>query len=64
MLTPEADALRKKQATEEFLVELAKLINKYRPNIPAGSLVGALEIVKMRIFWQTAENIKGNEEEK
>ena len=50
MSTNEADALMKKQATNQFIEELAALLNKHEDKVPIGNIVGALETTKFYLL--------------
>lgn len=67
MITPEAKVLNQEKDVEEFLTELAKLVIKYRTEIPLGYLLGALETVKFRLQFEAieiGENIEASNKEK
>lgn len=65
MLTKEQEMINEQALTHEFLGKLASLVNEYRTQIPMGPLCGALEIVKMRLFYEgNKQAIKQFEEEK
>jgi radical SAM superfamily enzyme YgiQ (UPF0313 family) len=51
MSTNEADALMKKQATDQFIEELAELLNKHSHKVPLGNIIGAIESTKFRLLW-------------
>lgn len=49
-----------KELTTAFLEEMGNVANKYKSKgIPAGVLMGALEVVKFRIFSEAEKQIEG-----
>ena len=57
MHVPEDIAEERKKSTE-FIDELSKLVNKYRTEVGSGLLIGALEVVKLRLFHEANEMIR------
>ena len=53
MSTNEAVALMKKQATDEFIEELADLLLKYGNKVPLGHILGAFEATKFRLLLES-----------
>jgi hypothetical protein len=53
MLSKEAEALNEQKAAMDFLAEMAVVVSKYRTELPLGPLMGALEVVKLRL-WHDA----------
>jgi len=64
MMTPESKSLNEKNSTNEFIDGLSRLVIKYRSEIPTGALIGAIEIVKLRIFNDTMKIVLDEEDEK
>jgi hypothetical protein len=60
MSTNEADALMKKQATDEFIEELADLLLKYGNKVPLGNICGAFEATKFRLLWESNQRFDQN----
>lgn len=52
-----ADAANRKITKDEFIKKLANLVTEYRSQIFVGEIVGALEIVKLRLFSDTNNEI-------
>lgn len=58
-MTPQERLEYEKKITVEFLEKLARLVCEYRTEIPMGPLLGAIEVVKMRLFHEANEANKG-----
>lgn len=67
MITTEQKLIEEKERTREFLEKLGRLVCEYRTEIPLGPLLGAMDIIKLRLFYdanevrETAEKVKGQE---
>ena len=52
MLSKEAQAINENKAAVDFLEEMAVVVSKYRTELPLGPLMGALEVIKFRLWFE------------
>lgn len=62
MITKEAKRENELQDEHEFLDKLGDLVVEYRTKVRLGSMVGALETIKLRMFLETSKMIDKEEE--
>jgi predicted DNA-binding protein with PD1-like motif len=57
MHVPE-DIAEERKKSMEFIDELGNLVNKYRTEVSSGHLIGAMEVVKLRVFTEADEKFR------
>lgn len=62
MMSPEAQSDNDHINETEFLTKLTRLVSDYRTEVPLGHLIAVLEITKMRLYYETNENLMKGEE--
>lgn len=55
MIDKEGQLANDRKMEEEFIRKLSLLVAEYRSDVHLGKIVGALEIVKMRLFHEASE---------
>ena len=51
------DVERERELASEFIDGIANLVNQYRTEVGTGLLIGALEVVKLRVFHDAGKQV-------
>ena len=52
------DAHKERDSASEFIDKMGKLVNEYRYEVGSGLLIGALEVVKLRLFQEAHKYVE------
>lgn len=58
MMSREQAYIEEHKNAEEYVSKMGKLANEYKyKGVSVGVLIGCLETIKLRIFWETNERV-------